>query len=46
MIREAPSALLEVAPELVDRRFELLQLHNEERNQRMLEGIARTGRQA
>ena len=42
MIREATPYLLEGAPEVVERRFELLRLQNDERNRRMLEGIART----
>jgi len=42
MIREATPALLEGPPEVVDRRFELLRRQNDERNRRMLEGIART----
>jgi hypothetical protein len=42
MIREATPYLLEGPPETVDRRFELLRRQNDERNRRMLEGIART----
>jgi hypothetical protein len=42
MIREAMPALLQGKPELVGRRFELLRRQNDERNRRMLEGIART----
>jgi hypothetical protein len=42
MIREATPYLLRGKPEVVDRRFELLRLQNDERNRRMLEGIART----
>lgn len=42
MIREATPYLLQGTPEQVDRRFELLRLQNDERNRRMLEGIART----
>jgi hypothetical protein len=42
MIREATPALLQGPPEQVDRRFELLRRQNDERNRRMLEGIART----
>lgn len=34
--------LLKGTPEQVDRRFELLRRQNDERNRRMLEGIART----
>jgi hypothetical protein len=34
--------LLQGTPEQVDRRFELLRRQNDERNRRMLEGIART----
>ena len=36
--------LLHGSPEIVDRRFELLRRQNDERNRRMLEGIARTKR--
>lgn len=36
--------LLQGTPEEVDRRFELLRRQNDERNRRMLEGIARTKR--
>ena len=42
MIREAIPFLLRGTPEQVDRRFELLRLQNDQRNRRMLEGIART----
>jgi hypothetical protein len=42
MIREATPYLLQGTPEQVDRRFELLRRQNDERNRRMLEGIART----
>jgi len=42
MIREATPFLLKGTPEQVDRRFELLRRQNDERNHRMLEGIART----
>lgn len=42
MIREATPYLLQGTPEQIDRRFELLRLQNDERNRRMLEGIART----
>jgi len=42
MIREATPALLEGSAEIVDRRFELLRLQNDERNRRMLEGISRS----
>jgi hypothetical protein len=42
MIREATPYLLEGPPEVVERRFELLRLQNDDRNRRMLEGIART----
>jgi len=42
MIREATPFLLKGTPEQVDRRFELLRRQNDERNRRMLEGIART----
>ena len=42
MIREATPFLLRGTPAQVERRFELLRLQNDERNRRMLEGIART----
>ncbi len=42
MIREETPYLLRGAPEVVDRRFELLRMQNDERNRRMLTGIART----
>ena len=42
MIRKETPNLLKGTPEQVDRRFELLRLQNDERNRRMLEGIART----
>lgn len=42
MIREGQKALLSGSPEVVDRRFELLRRQNDERNRRMLEGIARS----
>lgn len=42
MMRAATPWLLEGTPEQVDRRFELLRRQNDERNRRMLEGIART----
>ncbi len=38
---EAPH-LLDGVPEVVDRRFELLRRQNEDRDRRMLEGIARS----
>lgn len=44
MIREETPYLLRGTPEQVDRRFELLRLQNDDRNRRMLEGIARTRR--
>lgn len=43
MIRENLPALLAGPPKVVARRFELLRRQNDERNRRMLEGIARTG---
>jgi hypothetical protein len=46
MIREATPYLLRGAPEQVDRRFELLRLQNDWRNRCMLEGIARTKKDA
>ena len=42
MIEAAIPYLLRGTPEQVDRRFELLRRQNDERNRRMLEGIART----
>lgn len=42
MIREATPYLYKGTPEQIDRRFELLQRQNDERNRRMLEGIAKT----
>jgi hypothetical protein len=42
MIRENTPYLLRGTPEQVDRRFELLRRQNDDRNRRMLEGIART----
>jgi hypothetical protein len=41
MICENTPALFEGPPEIVARRFELLRRQNDERNRRMLEGIAR-----
>jgi len=42
MIRQETPYLLRGTPEQVDRRFELLRRQNDERNRRMLAGIART----
>jgi hypothetical protein len=42
MIRDATPYLFQGTPEQVDRRFELLRRQNDERNLRMLTGIART----
>ena len=42
MIEENMPALFQGPPEVVARRFELLRRQNDERNRRMLEGIART----
>lgn len=42
MIQEATPHLLRGTPDQVDRRFELLRRQNDDRNQRMLEGIAKT----
>jgi hypothetical protein len=42
MIRENTPYLFRGTPEQVARRFELLRRQNDERNRRMLEGIART----
>jgi hypothetical protein len=43
---EATPYLFMGTPEQVSRRFELLRRQNDERNQRILEGIARTMRRA
>jgi hypothetical protein len=42
MMRESVPFLLAGPPEVVDRRFEIIRLQNDERNRRMLEAIART----
>ena len=42
MIRENTPALLAGPPDVVDRRFELLRRQNDERNRRILAGLART----
>ena len=42
MIREATPYLFQGTPDQVDRRFELLRRQNDERNLRMMTGIART----
>ena len=42
MIREATPFLLQGTSEQIDRRFARLRIENDERNRRMLEGIART----
>ncbi|MCX7420825.1 MAG: hypothetical protein NT013_14960 [Planctomycetia bacterium] len=42
MTRENTPRLLEGPPEIVARRFEVLHRQNDERNHRMLEGMART----
>jgi hypothetical protein len=42
MMREETPYLLRGTPEQIDRRFELLRRQNDERNRRMLVGIART----
>ncbi len=42
MIEEEIPFLLRGTPQQVDRRFELLRLQNDDRNRRMLAGIART----
>jgi hypothetical protein len=39
---DATKALLSGPPNVVDRRFELLRIQNDQRNYAMLEGIART----
>ena len=44
MIQENTPYLFVGTPEQVDRKFELLQRQNDERNRRMLQGLARTGR--
>ena len=46
MSTEAMPHLLAGTPEQVDRKFALLRRENDERNRRMLEGIARTKRLA
>ena len=45
LTEESEPYLLYGTPEQVDRKFELLRRENDERNQRMLEAIARTKRQ-
>jgi len=42
---DAEQSLLTGPPEVVRRRFELLRRQNDERNQRMLDGIARSERE-
>ncbi len=42
MTRENTSYLFAGTPEMVERRFELLRRQNDQRNQRMLEAIARS----
>lgn len=44
MIRDNVPALLHGPPEVVDRRFALLERQNDERNRAMREHMARTGR--
>jgi hypothetical protein len=44
MIRENTPALFAGPPDVVACRFELLRRQNDERNRRMLEGIARAGK--
>jgi hypothetical protein len=44
MMREATPDLLRGTPEQVSRRFELLRRQNDERNRRILEGLARARR--
>lgn len=44
LTEESEPFLLHGTPEQVKRRFELLRRQNDERNRRMLEGIARTKR--
>ena len=44
MMRANWPAMFQGPPEVVRRRFELLRQQNDERNRRMLEGIARTGK--
>ena len=46
MIQENTPYLLLGTPEQVDRKFELLTRQNDDRNQRMLEGLSRTREQA
>ena len=45
MSDQAALDLLKGPPEIVARRFELLRRQNDDRNRRMLEGIARTKQQ-
>jgi hypothetical protein len=42
MMRQNAPSLFDGPPEVVKRRFELIRRQNDERNRRMLEGIART----
>src|SRR5438874_10879303 len=42
MIRETTPYLVAGPPAVVERRFKLLAMQNDERNRRMLEGLART----
>ncbi len=42
MMRESTPDLLRGPPEVIDRRFELLRRQNDDRNQRILEGLARS----
>ncbi len=44
MLRDNLPALLHGAPDVVDRRFELLRRQNDDRNRTMREHMARTGR--
>lgn len=46
LTEESEPYLLYGTPEQVDRKFDLLKRENDERNQRMLEAIARTKRQS
>ena len=46
LTEESSPYLLYGTPEQVDRKFELMQRENDQRNRRMLEGIARTKRQS
>jgi hypothetical protein len=44
MMRPNMDRMFAGAPEIVDRRFELLRRHNDDRNRRLLSAFARTGK--